>query len=481
MQSRFKRIRYYGTSLTYPGWQNRNVIIANNISLLSVSVLFFLNIVHSITHPGDKVVYASIIVGMILLSVPLLHRSGFLRLGRTLLTVALTTGMLILTLTRKITSEEVVSMNTFYQSRTAILVFCIVPLATIHFSERKLLAINLIICLLTLFLYDPIHNALGVGFYQLGYTDPDYYYTNFMYFVIFIVLIGSSGFFKMEMDTYEKQNEELIEALHSRNNLIEEQKEELTSQGEVLRQLLQEKDKDLSQVTHQLINFNHELLQYSYTVSHNLRGPVARILGLLDIYSNYSDEQEKKNVIGFIHDAARELDAITLDLNKIVENRSDTFNVRENVSFDGELNQIKQLLESPIKKYQIRILTKFNVPDIFSARQRINHILFILISNAIQYRRLDHAPEIKVSTYRKNEWIVLEIQDNGKGIDLSLYRDDLFKPFRYFHPDASGNGIGLYLAKLQAERLHGHIDVRSSPGAGTTFSVYLKDWSTKSV
>ena len=346
----------------------------------------------------------------------------------------------------------------------------------IHFRERTLLVTNLLFCLGGLLLFDPIHNALGVGFYQLGFTDPDFYYTNVVHVVIYLILVGGTGFFKYEMDNYGRRNEQLIETLHARNHQIEEQKEELNSQGEILKELLKERDKDLSQVTQELINFNHELLQYSYTVSHNLRGPVARILGLLDIYFNHSDDKEKRNIIGLILESTRELDAITLDLNKIVEARSDSFNVREKINFSTELTQIKKLLESPIKQNGIKLTEDIKVPDIFSAKQRINHILYILLTNAIQFRRTDRPTQVKVSTYKKDEWIVMEVQDNGRGIDLELNRDDLFKPFKYFHPDASGKGISLYLAKLQAERLHGYIDVRSSPEDGSVFSVYLKDW-----
>ena len=476
MKGSLSNFRYYGTSLSHPKWLNRNIVIANSISSICALVGFLLTVVHSITHPEDNIEYYGLLLCLLYMSVPFLHRAGHINLGRTFLTIALVTGTLLFTITRKMTTIGELPMNTFFQSRTAIVVFCIIPLAIFNFSERKLLIINLVIGFLTLMLYDPIHNLLGVGFYQLGFSDPDYYYTNVIFFVIFAVLVSAAGFFKFEMETYEKRNEELIETLHSRNVVIEEQKEELNSQGEILKQLLQQRDKDLSQVTHQLINFNHELLEYSYTVSHNLRGPVARILGLLGLYKDHSDENEKKNVIGFIQDSAQELDTITLELNKIVEARSNSFNVRENVSFEAELENIKKLLDLTIRNHKVNITSDFTVPVIFSAKPRINHIMFILVSNAIQYRRLDRPPKIKVSTYRKNDWVVLEVQDNGRGIDLSLYKKDLFKPFKRFHSEASGKGISLYLAKLQAEKLDGRIEVRSSPGDGTIFSVFLKDW-----
>jgi signal transduction histidine kinase len=470
------KFRYYGTSLSYPRWLNRNIIVANSISLTTIGFALILAVVHQISHPRDNVYLACLAVSAILFSVPLINRFGYHRVGRTVLTIGLVFGVLIFTITRKMTSPDPIPMNTFFQSRAAITVFCVIPFAIFRFRERKFLILNLFICLMGLLLYDPIHNAFGVGFYQLGFTDPDYFYGTVIYFIIFLILATAVGFFKFEMDEYEKENEELINTLHIRNVTIEEQKEELTSQGEILKELLKERDKDLSQVTRELIHFNHELLQYSYTVSHNLRGPVARILGLLDLYFNHSEDKEKRNIIDLILESTRELDKITLELNRIVEARNDSFNVREKVNFSNELTQIRKLLESPIKKHSVKLTEEFNVPEIFSARQRINHLLYIFITNSIQFRRNGHPAQIKVSTYKKDNWIVLEIQDNGRGIDLNLYRSDLFKPFKYFHPEVSGKGINLYFAKLQAEQLHGHIDVRSTPGQGSVFSVYLKAW-----
>ena len=354
MSTLLTSLRYFGTSLSNPGWLNRNIVIANNISLLFCLLNLLLGAVHALTHPGDKSIYVGLFNASVHLLIPFINRAGFVNTGRTLITVMLVAGSLALTVTRKLTSPEEIPMNTFLQSRTGILMFCIVPYTYFNFSERKLLMFNLLLCFLALMLYDPIHNALGVGFYDLGFDDPDYYYTNVIYFIIFLVLVGATGFFKFEMDKYGRRNEHLIETLHSRNDQIEEQKEELNSQGEILKELLKERDKDLSQVTQELINFNHELLQYSYTVSHNLRGPVARMLGLLDLYFNYSDETEKKNIIHLLHESTREVDMITLVLNEIVETRSDSFNLRETVNFSTELTQIKKLLESPRKILKCR-------------------------------------------------------------------------------------------------------------------------------
>jgi len=325
MLGQLKQISRFGTSLNYPAWQNRNIIVANHISMFCFLAISVLTTVHALSHSENEVVYAGIMATTCFLLVPLLLRLGKIDLGRTFLTIILIAGTVTFTIVRKLFLSQEIFIGTYYNSRIALLVFSMTPLATFHFSEKKLTALNILIGLTALLLYDPIHNFFGVGYYQMGFADPDYYYNNFIYLIIFVVLIGIVGSFKREMDTYGKRNEELIKELHTQNNLVGEQKEELAMQSEVLKELLREKDIDLSMVTQQLINFNHELLQYSYTISHNLRGPVARILGLLDVLKNYSTEQERENIMQMLHTSTLSLDGIIQDLNKIVEIRSNSF------------------------------------------------------------------------------------------------------------------------------------------------------------
>lgn len=63
--------------------------------------------------------------------------------------------------------------------------------------------------------------------------------------------------------------------------------------------------------------------------------------------------------------------------------------------------------------------------------------------------------------------MVIEVADNGLGIDLKLHRNDLFKPFKQFHPTISGRGTGLYLVKLQTEKINGTISMESAENIGS--------------
>jgi len=114
------------------------------------------------------------------------------------------------------------------------------------------------------------------------------------------------------------------------------------------------------------------------------------------------------------------------------------------------------------------------MPSVFAVQTRVNYILHSLISNAIQYRSPDRPPEIWISSYPEDNCAVIEVRDNGVGIDMKRYHEKMFKPFQRFHPHASGKGLSLYLAKLQVEKMSGRITVESSRDMGTSFKIYLE-------
>jgi signal transduction histidine kinase len=69
---------------------------------------------------------------------------------------------------------------------------------------------------------------------------------------------------------------------------------------------------------------------------------------------------------------------------------------------------------------------------------------------------------------------VLEVQDNGLGLDLNRHGAELFQLFRRFHPNAGeGTGVGLFLVNRLVQAEGGRVEVESEPEQGTTFRVFL--------
>jgi signal transduction histidine kinase len=69
---------------------------------------------------------------------------------------------------------------------------------------------------------------------------------------------------------------------------------------------------------------------------------------------------------------------------------------------------------------------------------------------------------------------VINFTDNGTGLDLKKYGKDVFGLYKRFHSNTEGSGVGLYTVKSQLSRYGGNIDVKSTPGVETTFTVSIQ-------
>jgi len=292
----------------------------------------------------------------------------------------------------------------------------------------------------------------------------------------------------IELETSNRSLSELNKDIEAQNEEIQAQSEELRqsqdslvlANGEIERQKMElensldEKSKDLLNTNQQLVSQNNELQQFSYTVSHNLRGPVASILGLINLHRLSLSEEEKAHTIRLLETSALSLESIIYDLSRIIDIRHDKFSIYEPVSFEQELLLIKQSLTTFIDKNKVKIEEDFVPIELLSVKAYVNSILYNLVSNAIQYRSPERSPVIRISSTQIDGHVILAVSDNGLGIDLSRFKGDMFKLYKRFHTSTpGGKGLGLYLIKQQAEKLNGRIEVESTPGNGSTFKVIL--------
>jgi signal transduction histidine kinase len=99
-----------------------------------------------------------------------------------------------------------------------------------------------------------------------------------------------------------------------------------------------------------------------------------------------------------------------------------------------------------------------------------------LISNAIKYRDPKKNSVINIRTFWENDKKVMVLEDNGVGVDLHRYGNDIFKLYKRFHRGLSGKGMGLFLVKTQLESLNANIEVTSELGIGTRFKITFDNY-----
>ncbi len=98
-----------------------------------------------------------------------------------------------------------------------------------------------------------------------------------------------------------------------------------------------------------------------------------------------------------------------------------------------------------------------------------------LISNAIKYRDPEKKSLVRIRTIEKDQKCILEISDNGLGIDMSRRKQEVFKFYRRFHRNISGKGMGLFLIKTQLESLNATIEIESERKKGTKFIITFNE------
>ncbi|MEJ1240935.1 ATP-binding protein [Chryseolinea sp. T2] len=268
---------------------------------------------------------------------------------------------------------------------------------------------------------------------------------------------------------------------------VSEQKQEIQTQAEKLsdshqsisemnrglEQIVAEKTVELRRINEELIKNNNELLQFSFTVSHNLRGPVARLLGLSDLVSRQELPAETRQLVDFIDVTAEELDHIIKDLVDILELRNDPKFSREHIVLEEEWTQIVGRLKDNLTGVEELSSDFKKLPELYTVRSLLGNILYNLLSNSIKFRSPERALKVQVSSHVENGRAVLEVRDNGLGFNIKQHRDKVFKLYRRFHSHVGGRGMGLYLIKTQAEVLHGSVEASSEPDKGALFRIIL--------
>jgi len=234
-------------------------------------------------------------------------------------------------------------------------------------------------------------------------------------------------------------------------------------------------ESEKERVTESIMNRNHALEQFSYIISHNLRAPIANIMGLAEIFNTQKmQEDEKAFCINGLGYSALKLDEVVRDINDILNLKKGLAIDKTELHFSELMTDITNVLRAEIDASQTEIIEDFEDADeICSLRGYLYSILLNLTTNSIKYRQKNIAPVVEISTVKLGEKIILHFKDNGMGIELSTNKEDVFGLYKRFHTHVGGKGMGLCMVKAQVETLGGTIDIRSEVNKGTEFIIEL--------
>lgn len=219
---------------------------------------------------------------------------------------------------------------------------------------------------------------------------------------------------------------------------------------------------------------NEDLTQFAYVASHDLQEPLRMITAYLQLlsqrYSGQLDE-EADEFIAFALDGATRMRRLITDLlayGKIGRNNQ----VFAEVSLEKVLQQVLANLELRIQETQVSI-THDPLPTVFAVKTQMIQLFQNLLSNAIKFRNQTD-PTIHISVQREPTRWIIQVMDNGIGIDPDM-SERIFTIFQRLHTrqEYPGTGIGLAICKKIVQNHGGTIGVQSQPGEGSIFSFTL--------
>jgi len=220
---------------------------------------------------------------------------------------------------------------------------------------------------------------------------------------------------------------------------------------------------------------NKEIDSFVYSVSHNLRSPLASILGLVQIARHEMDTEK--------FDAARYLNLIEHSILKLDDTIKEILENSRNERTEIVVERIDMnaVVADCLERFQYLkgfdtlkklVDIKMEAP-FYSDTHRLTIALSNLFSNAVKYMDEFKSPNIlKITVLADTEKATIEVMDNGIGIDPSQ-QPKIFNMFYRGTEKSDGAGLGLYIVKEISKKLNGLIFVSSDRGLQTTFTITL--------
>ncbi|MBI1267153.1 MAG: PAS domain-containing protein [Cryomorphaceae bacterium] len=278
------------------------------------------------------------------------------------------------------------------------------------------------------------------------------------------------GAFEISLQT---SNDTLVHYLISSGPTFNQQKQ-IAGQISIYLDItdLKSIQQDVIEKNNELHKINHELDNFVYSISHDLRSPILSIKGILGlVIDNNTLTESDQRYLALAVESSERLDGTIKEIldysrNARLELQFSNFDITEMVT--GIFNDLRF---TDNESLSLSLQMEGN-KEICSDHYRMSTLLKNLISNAVKYRRHVNDSYVKVDIQHTAEKLTIAISDNGEGISAKNLKK-IFEMFYRASSSATGTGLGLYICKEIINKLSGKINVKSELGKGSTFEVEI--------
>jgi len=243
-----------------------------------------------------------------------------------------------------------------------------------------------------------------------------------------------------------------------------------------VRRLNEELERRVEERTASLREALREIDTFSYSVAHDLRGPLRAMTGfseaLLQDHSPKLDA-EGQDFLRRISDAGRRMDTLIMDILAYSRLSREEVPLRP-IDLDAIVAQVVDRMGKEIRERQAVVTVRTPLPRVIGYASMLDQVVTNLLSNGMKFSRPGIAPEIVIRAEVRGSRVRLWIEDNGIGI-APEYLERVFGLFQRLNPVESfpGTGVGLAIVRRAMERMGGSSGLESTPEQGSRFWVEL--------
>jgi signal transduction histidine kinase/uncharacterized protein HemY len=274
----------------------------------------------------------------------------------------------------------------------------------------------------------------------------------------------------------EESNMELAEA----KIVIEIQNQMLKSDKIELEGKVKERNTELMSAYSDLLRISEEMDTLVYKASHDLRGPLATIMGICNIALMEVKDQKALSYFSMLATSSNRMDKLLHRLLKV--------NHIKHTDLECSLIDIEPMVTETLStlqwvegyadlKFFMNIETGMRF---FTDASLLKVILENLIENTINYRNLEpeSSPYVWITMEKQADAVIICVKDNGMGI-AAEHSPKIFNMFYRGTERTRGSGLGLYIAHIAVQKMHGNIRYCNEITDETVFEVILPSLEKK--
>ncbi len=242
---------------------------------------------------------------------------------------------------------------------------------------------------------------------------------------------------------------------------------------------LKESEEKLTEQNELLTKLNSELDRFVYSASHDLRAPLASMLGLLDLTSREMNPPSTTHYLELMSKSINTMDRFIAEITEYSRNlRLETISnlIDFKKMFTDSFEHVKFMLPGPASS---SIKIKGDEP-FYSDYERLKIVINNLISNSIRYKGYGRDPELKFRIKVNKKYAEIDVIDNGIGIDKKHIKK-VFDMFYRASDKNVGSGLGLFIVKETIEKLNGEISISSKLNEGTSVHIKLPNLASEAI